>query len=116
MRRFKIFSGQTLIGWSNLEAGDPPMGVAFGQLLPTAEYAEIRSSIIAKNESAQDTLSLSARTAENTNLEALGGIHITDFSAELGEESIEVTVLGIESSMYEKLFPEHVLAYKRQFS
>ena len=115
MRRFKIFSGSILIGWSNLEAGDPPMGVAFGQFFPTTEYTEIQGSIIASNESSQIHLSLSASTAENTPLEATGGISIADLSAEFGDEAIEVSVLGIESSAYEILFPEHVLAYKRQF-
>ncbi|MDM8350880.1 hypothetical protein P8H27_18555 [Pseudomonas sp. sp1636] len=116
MRRFKILSGQTLIGWSDLEAGDPPMGVAFGQFIPITSYDKIQASIIASNELDQYHLSLSAKTAENLNLEATGGIHITDLSTEFGGEAIEVSVLGIESSVYEKLFPEHVLAYKNQFS
>jgi hypothetical protein len=88
MRRFKILSGQTLIGWSDLEAGDPPMGVAFGQLIPTATYAKIQDSIIASNESDQESLSLSAKTAEDVHLEATGGIHITDLSFEFGAEAI----------------------------
>ena len=115
MRRFKIFSGQTLIGWSDLEAGDPPMGVAFGQFIPTATYAEVQNSIIASNESDQCCLSLSAKTAEDVHLEATGGIHITDLSTELGSESIEISVLGIEFAVYEILFSEHVSAYKKQF-
>ena len=115
MRRFKIFSGSTLIGWSDLEAGDPPMGVAFGQLFPTNAYAEIQDLIITSNEGSQIHLTLSASTAENTPIEAAGGIFIADLSPEFGDEGIEISVLGIESSVYEKLFPEHVLAYKRQF-
>lgn len=111
MRRFKVFRGTTLIGWSDLEAGDPPMGVAFGQLLPTNAYSDFQGSSI----DSQSHKSLSITTAENSPVEASGGIYIEDLSSELGEKAIEITALGIESSAYASLFPEHELAYKRQF-
>lgn len=111
MRRFKVFSGPTLIGWSDLEAGDPPMGVVFGQLPPTDAYADFQGSSI----ESQRHKSLSITTAENTPVEASGGIHIEDLSSELGKQAIEIIAFGIESTTYESLFPEHVSAYKRQF-
>ncbi|MFK4135294.1 hypothetical protein ACI2KR_23890 [Pseudomonas luteola] len=111
MRRFKVFCGSTLIGWSDLEAGDPSMGVAFGQFIPTSAYADFQGLPI----ESQSHTSLSITTAENTPIEASGGIHIEDLLSQLGEQAIEITALGIESTAYESLFPEHVLAYKRQF-
>ncbi|WP_407293999.1 hypothetical protein [Stutzerimonas zhaodongensis] len=111
MGRFKIFCGSTLIGWSDLEAGDPSMGVAFGLFLPTSAYADFQGSPIEN----QNHTSLSITTAENTPIEASGGIHIEDLSSQLDEQAIEITALGMESAAYKSLFPEHVLAYKRQF-
>jgi hypothetical protein len=42
LRRYnlsQVLAGDTVIGWSELECGDPPMGVAFGVLHPNTEYA-----------------------------------------------------------------------------
>src|SRR5262245_2037090 len=35
---FDIFHGDVLIGRSELESGDPPMGVAFGQFVPADAF------------------------------------------------------------------------------
>ena len=43
MARFSIYSGMMLVGYSSLESGDPPMGVAFGQFEPTAGYLAIQN-------------------------------------------------------------------------
>jgi hypothetical protein len=32
--RYEVFAGDVVIGWSELEKGDPPMGVALGVLHP----------------------------------------------------------------------------------
>ncbi len=39
---YTIYHGETVIGHSSLESGDPPMGVASGIFEPTAEFAELR--------------------------------------------------------------------------
>lgn len=115
MYKFDIYSGESLIGWSQLEYGDPPMGVAFGKFVPAPGYEAIRSivaSLYGKDDSA---LRLSARLPDGTALEALGGVHVEDVSDEYGEEGREVTVLGVTYPSYEVLFPEHVASYQRQF-
>lgn len=48
-------------------------------------------------------------------LQAQGGVHIADCSAELGDEGLEVSVLGVPYPNYEELFPHHVAAYEQQF-
>lgn len=90
------------------------MGVAFGKFIPAANYDAIRPMVLdrAKDDGA---LRLSARLADGTALDPVGGVHIEDQSAELGEEGREVTVLGLEHSLYELLFPGHVAAYQRQY-
>ena len=39
--RFQAKVGNEIIGFSELEGGDPPMGVAGGRLLPTSAYASM---------------------------------------------------------------------------
>jgi hypothetical protein len=48
-------------------------------------------------------------------LEAVGGVYIADYSADAGEDGLEVSVLGISHLVYEHLFPHHVAAYECQF-
>jgi hypothetical protein len=43
MREFRVYSGATLVGTSNLEHGNAPMGVAFGRFFPAAAYASIQA-------------------------------------------------------------------------
>jgi hypothetical protein len=113
MAMFEIFSGTTLVGSSSLEHGDPPMGVAFGRFLPAAGYATIQAECI-NNTSDQSGLKLTVRTPTGVVIQC-AGVGITDYSAELDPEDIEVNVLGISYPPYEELFPQHVAQYKEQF-
>ncbi len=44
--RFEVKLGSEIIGFSELERGDPPMGVASGRFVPTPAYASIQSYCI----------------------------------------------------------------------
>jgi len=114
--RFSIYNGDALIGWSDFESGDAPMGVAFGKSIPAPGYEAIRSVVVDLRGKDDGVLRLSARLADGTVLDAIGGVHIEDHSDELGEDGREVAALGIGYPSYETLFPEHVAAYHRQFS
>jgi len=93
------------------------MGVAGGKLLPSPEYSIIQPSVIATRESSQAHLRLVVRLVGGRELPAEGGVHITDYSAELGiDDGLEIDVFGIGYPLYGELFPEHVAAYKAQFS
>jgi hypothetical protein len=118
MPRFEIFSHNTIIGWSELESGDPPVCVAFGRFLPSPEYKKIKSAIVASSEESQEHLALSIRlTAGGEVFQPSGGIHITDLSAELGEEGMLVEAVGIAYPQYQQIFPEHISAYvKRNYA
>lgn len=112
---FEVLSGSTLIGHSELEAGDPPMGVAFGRFIPLPAYDSIKSIVIATSEGEQSHLYLSVRLANGSALPAQGGVQLTDLSAELGPEGLQVSVLGVGYPLYQELFPGHVAAYESQF-
>jgi hypothetical protein len=113
MNRFEIYSSSLLVGWSDLELGDPPMGVAFGKFNPTVSYAEIQQAVIKAGAGEVASLNLSVRLTGGPELQATGGVQIADYSAEVGEDGIEVSVLGITYPEYDLLFPDHLLAYEK---
>jgi len=111
MPRFEVLSGSNLIGWSDLELGDPPMGVAFGRFFPSPAYSI--GMALPQDEISQSSLSL--RISGGETLRSSAGVQITDYSADLGPDGIEVSIFGITYPSYESLFPEHVASYERQF-
>lgn len=113
MVTFKVFSGATFVGSSNLEHGDPPMGVAFGRFFPAEGYAAIQSACI-ENHADQVVLRLTVKTPSGDTIQC-AGVGILDYSPEVGEEGIEVNVLGISFPPYEELFPHHVSLYAKKF-
>ncbi|MCW1777221.1 CD225/dispanin family protein [Pantoea ananatis] len=108
--RFGIYSQAQLVGWSDLEFGDPPMGVAFGRFIPAPAYRTIQPRVVAAQGVALDALQLSARTTEGTSL-AGSTIAIGDLSADLGDSGLEVSVLCVDHATYAQVFPKHVAAY-----
>ena len=113
MPTFEVYSENTLVGLSDLESGDPPMGVAFGQFKPTDAYRTIQKQCI-ENHSDQSSLKLSVKTPHHEIIQC-AGVGILDYSPEAGEECIELNVLGISYPLYEDLFPQHVDRYEQQF-
>ncbi|SDB67762.1 hypothetical protein [Pseudomonas sp. NFACC13-1] len=114
MVRFSIYSGLVLVGYSALENGDPPMGVAFGQFEPANGYSVIRNEC-RTNHLDQSALALSVQTEAGFAIPC-AGISILDYSAELLADCIEIHILGVPHPLYEELFPEQVAMYARQFS
>ncbi|WP_102047892.1 hypothetical protein [Pseudomonas sp. MF4836] len=111
MPRFEVWHHAQLIGWSELESGDPPMGVAFGLFIPAPAYAQVQALIRARAESDQSDLHLSV--LHQGQALVCAGVYIQDFSADCGEDAIEVTVLGISEPPYAELFAQHAAAYWR---
>jgi hypothetical protein len=115
--RFEILSDSTVIGYSELELGDAPMGVAGGVFVPLAAYGgAIKAACVNVRDSSQAHLALSARLVGGLTLPAVGGVQVLDFSDELGLNGIEVHVVGIPYPMYRELFPKLVEAYEQQFA
>ena len=113
--RFEVKLGNETIGYTELEAGDPPMGVAGGRFVPTPTYSSIQAHCIKHRERWEAIPGLSVTTAQGEPLECSGPILILDFSSELGESGIQIEVWGIPWPRYGELFPQHVEAYKKQF-
>ena len=113
MAEFSVYAGELLIGTTELERGDPPMGVAFGTMIPTEGYSEVKARCI-EQRSDQAALNLSVRTSAGTVLSCVG-VGISDLSDEAGEPMIDVEVLGIDHELYAKLFPGHLAAYQDLF-
>ncbi|MBX3157109.1 MAG: hypothetical protein KF773_14130 [Deltaproteobacteria bacterium] len=90
-----------VVGWTELEGGDPPMGVALGRLHPNDAYADVKPGS-----------SFRVRAGGGEFLEPSAGVHVEDCSAELGADAIEISVLGLDSAIYEKYFTAHVRAYE----
>ncbi|HEX7687942.1 MAG TPA: hypothetical protein VF453_09555 [Burkholderiaceae bacterium] len=114
--RFAVFSGDTLVGHSALEFGDPPMGVAFGKFIPTEGYRLIQDECRMIHTD-QAALALTARTSAGDKLPC-SGVSVLDYAAhaDVGDEPyVEATVLGIPDPLYGELFPAHVAAYEKQF-
>jgi hypothetical protein len=115
MARFEVLAGGVLVGHSDLESGDPPMGVAEGRFLPLPAYSAIQSFVVADRDGSQAHLALVVRPTNGDDLPAQGGVRIMDYSAELGAEGLTVEVLGIGYPLYGKLFPAQVSAYHTRF-
>jgi hypothetical protein len=114
--RFDIFSDERLIGRSDFERGDAPMGCAEGRFVPEIAYDSVKSKVIASVDSSQDDLILSVRTSSGELLDPVGGVRLIDLSSELGDkEGLCVLIMGVGYPAYERLFPEHVQAYESSF-
>ncbi|WOE77433.1 hypothetical protein RZO07_19140 [Pseudomonas protegens] len=114
MPRFEIFSNGQYIGWSDLEYGDPPMGVAFGVFVPGPGYSSIQEQVRASTQQDQRHFNFTVRMVGGEDIRASGAA-IADDSADCGTDAIELVVLGIEYPDYGEIFPEHVERYERQF-
>ncbi len=121
MIKVHIFSGDEIIGWSELWALDPPMGVAQGVFHPLEPYWKLQPLMYAwgkrgfpttdeaiRNDTCGkiDALNLKVVTEDGVHLEAVGGIDIMDFSDEVEDEPIWIHVAGMDcfSGLYERYF------------
>ncbi|EOC1353229.1 hypothetical protein ACI096_004280, partial [Cronobacter dublinensis] len=90
---FEVRKDNKVIGITELEFGDPPMGFVYGAFKPTSFYQKLDSK------------------PEYALFKCDGNLHIltefitiVDSSEEMGEESIEVTILIESAEEYDKYF------------
>ena len=103
--KYEIRIEDKIIGTTDLEGGDPPMGFVFGAVEPTESYT-----------SNVGNSALKMYVRETKEEIAIEHIAIEDHSGELGEQCIEVTALVSSAEEYEKFFKHHLEAYEKQFS
>jgi hypothetical protein len=113
--RFQVKIGDEIIGFSELEGGDPPMGVASGRFFPTAAYSSIQPYCIQHRDSWMSIPELTVCVLGDVSIECSGGVQIVDLSAALGEAGIAIYLNGVPYPRYEELFPHHVEAYRKKF-
>ena len=111
--RFIVKVGNEIVGFSELESGDPPMGVASGRLVPTEVYKSIQQHCMV--EAWQPIPTLTVELEGGQQIETSMGVEIIDFGPEFGEEGIQVFANGIPYPLYGELFPQHVERYRKQF-
>ena len=120
MIKVHIFSGDEILGWSELWALDPPMGVAEGVFHPLEPYWKIQPLMYAWSEREYptdeetlkdfyrkiDLLKLKVVTEDGVHLEAVGGIQILDGRNVPEDSPIIVLVAGMDcfSGLYERYF------------
>jgi hypothetical protein len=123
---YKILLDDKLLGTTKLEFGDPPMGVVFGQINFAEKsfgYASIKkycidNSIEIQTDYPNDKLISTGHIAKlkvynSENLELVG---IGNNIEGMDSDNYTITILGLESEVYEKEFPEHILDYEQRFN
>jgi hypothetical protein len=115
MAKFSIYAKEVLIGHTMLERGDPSMGVAFGDFIPTAEYAQLQQvqRELTANRADQSALGLCVYTESGIAIPCVG-VGILDYSPEIDPPYVEV--LGIPYPLYGDLFPDHVARDNQRFN
>ena len=118
---FDIFHNGVLIGRSELEGGDPPMGVASGRFEPTQAFAPLRMVM----KPARDGFGKEMRDmrclegvrtrTENGTMLVCSLAQVCEYGEADKPFAWEMFCFGIEHPLYEELFPHHVEAYKNQF-
>jgi hypothetical protein len=110
--RFEVKFENEIIGFSELEAEDAAMGVAFGRLEPTAAYSSFQPHCLEHPDRCASMPALTVSLPDGEPIECAGGVQIVDFSRELGDAAIQVFLLGVTNPRYEQLFPHHVKAHE----
>lgn len=112
MPQFAIYAGSLCIGHSWLEHRDAPIGVAAGRFVPAAGYAQVQGEVLASASGAQPEVALRVLTPDGHELAGEGHVQIVDYSPELGEDAIEVHVIGIETGRYGRWFPTQATGFQ----
>lgn len=123
---YKILLNDKLFGTTKLEFGDPPMGVVFGQIdfaeknigydfikqYCTDNLIEIQTDYPKdKLISTGQIASLKVYNTENLELVGIGN------SIEgMDSDNYTITILGLDSEIYEREFPEHIAEYEQKFN
>jgi len=99
---FEVCIGSVVVGCTDLESGDPAMGVVHGVFRPNTYYSEYRRFADEDGFLRPDAEVL-VRNAEGKPLQPNQGTFIQDFSTIQADDFIEVSILGLHD--YETWFP-----------
>lgn len=110
---FQIHFGGLLIGHSELENGDPPMGCAEGNFFPSADFEQFVANKLPENDqdiAVKRWIGLSTITPAGEQVECAD---VVLFEYNFGsEKEFRVDVIAIVNPLYETLFPGRYAAYE----
>jgi hypothetical protein len=105
--RFAVKLDNVIIGHSDLEHhGDRSMGGAIGRFVPAPAYAAVRHEFAERVSNWVPMPNLTLWQTGGGPVECVGGVMVKDYSIELGEDVIELSVAGISDPSYDELFPD----------
>ena len=111
--KFHVLIGNEVVGESGLEHGDPPMGVAFGALNANPAFDQYRTQI---DDDGFVQTPAPIRVRDQSGKDLTGqAISIQVFVLDGETDELEVSILGMDSSDYERWFKHHVETYEKQF-
>lgn len=124
-KRYDIFLDDKVIGTTELEKADAPMGVVFGNIKLydiSSVYEFFKSYCMTNgieiiNDYPEDKL-IATSNIPTLKIITSDGVEIKGQGTSIdGMDSdvFEVTILGIPYPFYEEAFPHHVKAYEDQF-
>lgn len=124
-KRYEIFLDDKVIGTTELEKADAPMGVVFGNIKLydiSSRYEFFKSYCMTNgieiiNDYPEDKL-IATSDIPTLKIITSDGVEIKGQGTSIdGMDSdvFEVTILGIPYPYYEEEFPHHVKAYEDQF-
>src|SRR5688572_2440759 len=108
--KFEVLADGAFIGYTMLEFGDPPMGVAHGAFLPVPAYEKVRQRIM-ESYANSPTIELTVRLRGAEHPIPCVAVGILD--TEHGPPHLEI--LGVPYPDYEIVFPQHVQRYRAKF-
>ena len=123
---YNIFLDDKIIGRTELEKADAPMGVVFGQILfinSNFGYDFLKTychnhNIELANDYPEDKF-LSTRTIQNLLVKNERGIEIVSLGNQINGmdgDTFEITLEGVAYPFFEEEFPHHVKAYNDHFN
>lgn len=123
--RYDIFLDDLIIGTTELEKADAPMGVVFGQIqfnniISGYDFFKkycLENNIELADDYPEDKL-ISTRTIDNLKVINENGVEIKGLGNQIsgmdGDE-FEITIEGVAYPFFEDEFPHHVKKYNDQF-
>jgi hypothetical protein len=124
-KRYNIFLDDKIIGTTELEKADAPMGVVFGNVTfdnIVSGYDFLKTYCLTNNieiitDYSDDKL---IATTDISNLKVINpnGIEIKGQGTNINgmdSDVFEITILGVSYPFFEEEFPHHVKAYNDQF-
>ena len=113
---FEFRLNEQTIGYSRLEWGDPPMGIAYGEFVPKPNLSNFLSMLTRLDHETESLDGLEGITPDGVEIKCQLGITLLVYDLGEGESYYEVQCLGVYHPDYKELFPHHVKSYEESFN